>query len=109
MLRVAATSVDARFGKKSEAACALTAPGHQRLVTHLFRRGDQYLDTDAVFAVKEPLIVRFEGLPPGTAPNGETIDAPYFVVSYDFMLHQRRRKPRRVRPLWRGRSRHLRH
>ena len=30
----------------------LTAPGHKQIVTHLFRHGDQYLDADAVFAVK---------------------------------------------------------
>ena len=66
----------------------LTAPGHKQIVTHLFQHGDQYLDTDAVFAVKEPLIVHFERQPPGKAPNGETIDAPYYVVRYDFVLQQ---------------------
>jgi hydroxyquinol 1,2-dioxygenase len=58
-------------------------------VTHLFQHGDQYLDTDAVFAVKEPLIVHFEQQPPGKAPlSGEKIDAPHYVVSYDFVLQQ---------------------
>jgi hydroxyquinol 1,2-dioxygenase len=66
----------------------LTAPGHKQIVTHLFRHGDQYLDTDAVFAVKEPLIVHFERQPPGRAPNGESIDVPYYVVRYDFVLQQ---------------------
>ena len=66
----------------------LTAPGHKQVVTHLFRHGDQYLDSDAVFAVKEPLIVDFEEQPAGKAPNGETIDAPYYLVHYDFVLQQ---------------------
>jgi hydroxyquinol 1,2-dioxygenase len=66
----------------------LTAPGHRQVVTHLFQQGDQYLDSDAVFAVKEPLIVDFEQQPAGKAPNGETIDGPYYVVHYDFVLQQ---------------------
>jgi hydroxyquinol 1,2-dioxygenase len=56
------------------------------VVTHLFRGGDRYIDTDAVFAVKEPLIVEFEAHAPGRAPNGETVAAPYYVVRYDFVL-----------------------
>jgi hydroxyquinol 1,2-dioxygenase len=64
----------------------LDAPGYREVVTHLFRRGDRYIDTDAVFAVKEPLIVDFEAHAPGKAPNGETVAAPYYVVRYDFVL-----------------------
>jgi hydroxyquinol 1,2-dioxygenase len=64
----------------------LKAPGHKHIVTHLFQDGDEYLDTDAVFAVKEPLIVQFKEQPPGKAPTGEVIDAPYYVMNYDFVL-----------------------
>jgi hydroxyquinol 1,2-dioxygenase len=34
-------------------------PGYERLVTHIFVRGDKYLDNDAVFGVKEDLIADF--------------------------------------------------
>jgi len=34
-------------------------PGYQRLVTHLFVKGDPYLESDAVFGVKDSLIVDF--------------------------------------------------
>jgi hydroxyquinol 1,2-dioxygenase len=34
-------------------------PGYERLVTHIFVRGDKYLETDAVFGVKEDLIADF--------------------------------------------------
>ncbi|RDJ92941.1 catechol 1,2-dioxygenase, partial [Lacticaseibacillus rhamnosus] len=34
----------------------LTVPGHHRVTTHLFQKGDQYIDTDVVYGVKEPLI-----------------------------------------------------
>lgn len=39
----------------------VTAPGYETLVTHIFPEGDPYLDSDAVFGVKESLIVPFEG------------------------------------------------
>jgi catechol 1,2-dioxygenase len=35
----------------------ISAPGHKRLVTHLFVGGDPYLASDAVFGVKKSLIV----------------------------------------------------
>ena len=37
----------------------IEAPGFRKLVTHLFVKGDRYLDSDAVFGVKRPLIVDF--------------------------------------------------
>jgi hydroxyquinol 1,2-dioxygenase len=53
----------------------IEAPGHEKLVTHLFVRGDEYLDSDAVFGVKESLIVDFE----------KNADGAY-AVHYDFVL-----------------------
>lgn len=64
----------------------LQAPGYHQVITHLFQRGDRYIDTDVVFGVKEPLIVDFELQPPGRAPTGETIDTPWYLVNYDFVL-----------------------
>ena len=37
----------------------ISAPGYDTLVTHLFVKGDRYLDSDAVFGVKNSLIVDF--------------------------------------------------
>jgi hydroxyquinol 1,2-dioxygenase len=67
---------------------AITAPGYQGVVTHLFQRGDNYLDTDVVYAVKEPLIVDFVKKPGGRASNGETINGPFYEVRYDFVLER---------------------
>jgi hydroxyquinol 1,2-dioxygenase len=65
------------------------APGHHRLITHLFQRGCQYLETDVVYGVKEPLIVDFQSMPAGSkAPNGETIATPFYVIRYDFSLQR---------------------
>jgi hydroxyquinol 1,2-dioxygenase len=45
----------------------IKAEGHEPLVTHLFRSGDPYLDSDVVFGVRQSLVVRMEperqGLP----------------------------------------------
>jgi len=64
----------------------VTAPGYHRLVTHLFQRGDTFIETDVVYGVKEPLIVEFEKKPAGKAPSGEVVDEPFYVVRYDFVL-----------------------
>jgi hydroxyquinol 1,2-dioxygenase len=65
---------------------AITTPGYHSLVTHLFQRGDKYIDNDVVYGVKEPLIVEFKKRPPGKAPTGEQINEPFYVVHYDFVL-----------------------
>lgn len=42
------------------------APGHQSLVTHVFRRGDPYLDSDAVFGVRQSLVADWAEQPDGS-------------------------------------------
>ncbi|MBD9527533.1 intradiol ring-cleavage dioxygenase [Paracoccus sp. PAR01] len=37
----------------------ITAPGYDRIITHIFVKGDLYLTSDAVFGVKQSLIVDF--------------------------------------------------
>ena len=39
-----------------------------------------------VYGVKAPLVVEFVKKPPGKAPNGETVDTPFYEVKYDFVL-----------------------
>jgi hydroxyquinol 1,2-dioxygenase len=62
------------------------APGCHRIITHLFQRGDQYLDEDVVYGVKQQLIVDFNKKPAGTAPTGERLDTPFYEVNYNFVL-----------------------
>lgn len=64
----------------------VTAPGYQRLITHVFEQGSAHLDSDAVFGVKESLITPFEHRDPGTAPDGRKMDQPYYVMRYDLVL-----------------------
>jgi hydroxyquinol 1,2-dioxygenase len=65
----------------------LEAPGYHPIVTHLFRKGDPYLDSDLVYAVKEPLITEFVDRQAGAmAPTGETMAQAFCEVRYDFAL-----------------------
>lgn len=64
----------------------ISAPGHQRLITHIFVAGDQYLDSDVVFGVKDSLICDFVERPAGTAPDGTAMNRSYFELQYDFTL-----------------------
>ncbi len=62
------------------------APGHQTVTTHLFVADSPYLDSDAVFGVRNSLIVSFQQHPAGTAPDGRRMDRPYHSAPYDFRL-----------------------
>ena len=55
----------------------ITAPGYQKLVTHTFVGGDEYLESDAVFGVKTTLIAPYEKV-----DNGETL----WRSPFDFVL-----------------------
>ena len=43
----------------------IQAPGYETLITHVFRDGDRYLDSDAVFGVRSSLIGDFVSHPAG--------------------------------------------
>jgi hydroxyquinol 1,2-dioxygenase len=62
------------------------APGYQKLTTHLFVSDSPYLDSDAVFGVRNSLIVDFTRHPAGKAPDGRSIDKPFYTAEYDFKL-----------------------
>lgn len=64
----------------------LQAPGHERLVTHIFVSDSPYLASDAVFGVRESLIADFKAHPAGTAPDGRALKEPFFSAQYDFRL-----------------------
>ncbi len=64
----------------------VSAPGHLPVTTHLFVAGSQYLDSDAVFGMKESLVAQFDRHPPGAGPNGERVETPFYTVHYDFRL-----------------------
>jgi len=62
------------------------AAGHEELATHVFVAGDRYLDSDAVFGVKQSLIRELDRLPASEAPAGRPLDGPFARMRYDFVL-----------------------
>lgn len=62
------------------------ADGHRKLVTHVFDPTDQYIDSDAVFGVKESLIREYKECPPGAAPDGTVMKDKYVIITYDFVM-----------------------
>lgn len=66
----------------------IEAPGYERLITHVFRSGDKYLDSDAVFGVRSSLITDWVRHEPGNAPDGSRIDTPFSTLDFDFVLHR---------------------
>lgn len=64
----------------------ISAPGYEQLVTHVFVAGDQYLDSDVVFGVKDSLIREFKRCPPGRAPDGRVVESSFVHLNYDFGL-----------------------
>lgn len=65
----------------------VTAPGLRTLVTHIFVRGDELLDADSVFGVKDSLVMDFEELPAGTpTPDGRVIEGTWSRTRFDVVL-----------------------
>ncbi len=64
----------------------IRAEGHETLITHVFRRGDPYLDSDVVFGVRASLVADFVAHEPGSGPHPEspvryhTLDFVFTVV-----------------------------
>jgi maleylacetate reductase len=63
----------------------LSAPGHRKLVTQLFVAGGEYLDSDTVFGVKEPLIVEFAERT-GPTPDGRRVEGAWRSLDFTFRL-----------------------
>jgi hydroxyquinol 1,2-dioxygenase len=64
----------------------INVPGYEPLITHLFREGSQYLDSDVVFGTKQELVVRFDEREAGPTPDGGTSEVPWVEARYDFVL-----------------------
>lgn len=66
----------------------IKAPGHETLITHVFASDSPYLDSDAVFGVKNALIATVTREPSGLAPDGRKVERPWRKLCYDFGLKQ---------------------
>lgn len=64
----------------------ITASGYRRLVTHLFVAGDEYLESDAVFGVKESLVIDFVRRDSQAEAEQFGVMAPFYLAEYTFRL-----------------------
>jgi hydroxyquinol 1,2-dioxygenase len=64
----------------------LTAPGYEKLTTHIFVSDSEYLDSDAVFGVRNSLIVDFVPHAGGQTPDGWTMNKAWCSAKFDFRL-----------------------
>jgi hydroxyquinol 1,2-dioxygenase len=64
----------------------VSALGYETVTTHVFVETDPYLESDAVFGVKNSLVANFARHEPGVAPDGKRMGVPYYTVAYDFGL-----------------------
>ena len=62
------------------------AAGYRTLITHIFLAGDEYLTNDAVFGVKQSLVVDVAEHAPGAAPDGSRLDRPWTSIDFDLVL-----------------------
>lgn len=64
----------------------VNAEGYDRLVTHVFVKGDKYIDSDAVFGVRDSLVRNLKMHEPGKAPDGTMMRVPYCTLHFDFVM-----------------------
>ena len=65
----------------------VSADGYEPVTTHIFDRTDEYLGSDAVFAVKDSLICDFVRHEAATSESTRLgIDPPFLTADFDFCL-----------------------
>jgi protocatechuate 3,4-dioxygenase beta subunit len=65
----------------------VSAPGQRTLVTHIFVAGDDYLERDSVFGVRDSLIRTFVDQPEGTqTPDGQVLAEMWTRARFDIVL-----------------------
>jgi hydroxyquinol 1,2-dioxygenase len=68
---------------------AVHADGYEPVATHIFDADSDYLESDAVFAVKRSLIKRFEPRDPADADRPAGVFGPWFSLQTDLVLAPR--------------------
>ncbi|MGV9822616.1 intradiol ring-cleavage dioxygenase [Nocardia xishanensis] len=64
----------------------VTAPDFRSLITHIFVAGDPYLDCDAVFGVKDNLVVEAVRHTDTAAPDGSHPGGAWTSITFDLVL-----------------------
>ncbi len=64
----------------------LEAEGYETLITHIFDPDDEYINSDAVFGVKESLLAKFDLIEDPDRIKEEGAEGPFYEVVHDFVL-----------------------
>ncbi|SGZ26126.1 BQ5605_C024g09840 [Microbotryum silenes-dioicae] len=80
------TMMDRHAYRPAHIHFCVSASGHKTLVTQVFDRKSKYLDDDAVFAVKDSLIVDFVPVSHPLPNGGEFDETPKLELKYDITL-----------------------
>ena len=64
----------------------VSAEGYVPVTTHLFVKGDKYLDSDAVFGTKDSLVVDFVYNDSEEEAAHYNVTAPFYTAKYTFVL-----------------------
>lgn len=67
----------------------ISADGFVPVTTHLFVKGDKYLDSDAVFGTKDSLVVDFVRHDSTEEAARYNVSTPFYTVDYTFVLKPR--------------------
>lgn len=67
----------------------VSAPGYEPVTTHVFVRGGEYLESDAVFGVKESLIIDFARHDDPEQAKALGVANPFSSAEHDFVLAER--------------------
>ncbi|MEM7348619.1 MAG: dioxygenase [Chloroflexota bacterium] len=67
----------------------IKADGYEQLITHIFVEGDEYIESDAVFGVKDSLVMNF--IPNNSEEEAakHEFTAPFYEVEYNFSLKKK--------------------
>jgi hydroxyquinol 1,2-dioxygenase len=64
----------------------VTAPGHRALTTHIFVAGSEYIESDAVFAVKKSLVADFKDVTDPAAGGKWNVPVPFRHADFEIVM-----------------------
>lgn len=79
-------SLGRHFHRPAHIHMIVSAENHDAIVTQLFTEGDQYIDSDSVFGVKDSLVVEYQSVEGGDLAQQYSLEGQYWTVDYDFVL-----------------------
>ena len=79
-------SVSTLYAIVSELRMIIRAPGYRTVATHVFDAASEYLDSDAVFAVKPSLLREFAARAADDPERPAGVDGEWFSVENDLVL-----------------------